>query len=122
MDKITKDIMGNSFMKLDNPEFDKMLMGKIYKESRKQKRWFTILSSTLLFIITDIFIFLLLKTFNISIFSADSSEHTAPYEFILGLKSILGAFLGNSVMQYSILAVIVLILFSRITSSGLKYT
>jgi len=67
VDKLTKDILENSMLKLTNPDFNNLLMNKIKSQSLKQSILHNVVLYFLTFISLDAIIFALLKLMHIRI-------------------------------------------------------
>ena len=68
IDKLTKDILKNSYMEVTDPDFNVTTMKKILRENHKQHVFENIILSFLVFVAVDTLIFLVLWLTGLNIF------------------------------------------------------
>ncbi len=67
-DKLTRDILRNSYLDLDDPEFGAATMKRIARATRRRRIFNEILLNLLVFVATDALIYLFLRATGMSVF------------------------------------------------------
>ncbi len=122
IDKITNDILDNSALELKNPDFNSIIMKEIISKNRKQILFYNSLLYILIFIIFDIFIFLLLKYFYLSITFYSSENSSFVYEIFTNIKTLANIILGNNIIQYSIISLFIILIFNKLSLLSFKHS
>jgi len=121
-DKITSDILCNSKLEIKNSDFNNIVMNKILLETRKPKIFYNGVLYLLIFLLLDTLIFVIFKLFNINIIIFSTETGSFVNDTIVNLCALKDLIFENSIIQYSIVALIVLKIFDKISSFGLKYS
>lgn len=117
-DKITKAILSNSSLELTNPEFDRIIMGKIIRE-RNKKVMLRTLSYFFVGIITlAVASFIILSNI---IFSNPNVTYTAGdlTKIILTIIQTIKEVLAKS--EYSVLSFIILLVIKKLVEVRIKH-
>lgn len=83
-DDFAKNLLSNSKLSIENPDFNKIVMQKIGKENRKKLLLHNLKYFSLAFVGIDILIIALLKIFNISITNIPEKFGNLSFDFMSG--------------------------------------
>lgn len=117
VDKITKDIISGSKLELTNPDFKKIIMGKVKIESRKQALFHNIKLYSMIFISIDTFIIVLLNLMDIRISDISFKINTLSR----GFEDINSIF-GQLIYIYFAVLFAVILIFNMISRTGYSYS
>ena len=121
IDKLSKDILQKSKLKISNPDFNNIIMEKIIAANRKVIILYNLLYYSAIFVSVDVLILIILKFFNISILKFKLSNISFSEEILSNLHQFVELFAGNSIIQYSVISLLIVLIFNKLSTTRLKY-
>lgn len=121
VDKLTKDILGNSKLELTNPDFNNLLMNKIKSESHKQSILHNIVLYFLTFLSLDAIIFALLKLMHIRITDI-VPKSTAFTQGIFSNIQNSPSNIGQFLLMYFLIMAIIIFGLNMVSSTRSRYS
>ena len=123
IDKLTKEILKNSYIEVTDPDFNITTMKKILHENHKQHVLENIFLSFLVFVAVDTLIFLVLWLSGLNIFELAVRLIGMPHEMVLHAEKLKDSIIENTFMKYIIVFIgsiiaIVMVIESKIKSLG----
>jgi Na+/proline symporter len=121
MDKLTKDILKNSYLEITNPDFNQTTMKRILHESRKQRILENFLLSFVVFVAVDALILLFLWLLGLNVFDVALRSGSISQELLLHIMKLKDAILHYGFMKYIFLLLILMAIVYGMTESKLNY-
>ena len=120
IDKLTKDILKNSYMEVTDPDFNVTTMKKILRENHKQHVFENIILSFLVFVAVDTLIFLVLWLTGLNIFELALRLIGMPHDIFLHAEKLKDSIIGNAFVKYIMLCIYGITVILMIIESKLK--
>ncbi|MGO9482371.1 MAG: hypothetical protein ACLP05_11410 [Candidatus Kryptoniota bacterium] len=120
IDKLTGDILKNSYLELPDPDFNAATMKKIVQFSRRRRVLNGILPYSFIFVSVDALIFLLLKLTGLNILDAADSVNYILTELLHHAGRLGGSVIGIGFIMYLASSLSGLILILTIIESKLN--
>jgi hypothetical protein len=120
IDRLTKDILKNSYLEVADPDFDKTIMKKVLRESRKQCILQNFLMCTLVFAFVDTIILFVIWFFRLDVFNIALWPGKISHELLLHIGKIRDSILQNGFTKYIVVWLIVIAIADLIIESKFK--
>jgi hypothetical protein len=104
IDKLTKEILKQSHLEINDPDFQKTIMKNILREHRKRRMLENIFLCILVFVAVDTLVFLGLWLTNMNIFDIAVRLVKMPHALFSQMEKVKNSILGNGLVKYVILS------------------
>ena len=121
IDQVSRDIIAKSKMTIITPDFNRLLMYKIYLERQKQDNSYQRAVYFLAFLFTDAIIYISLKLYNIPVYNLPTFVRNGLVEFFEILFKWSDTLFANEISLYTIILFAVLLILNKILTMDFKY-
>ena len=116
LNEITKSIISNSKLELQNPEFDRIVLNKVMLETQRHKTIYKVVLYAMFFLCFDALIFLLVNLSNLNSGPLSSESASFSNGLTLSMSFLKNFVLENSIIQFSITIILILIVIQSFVS------
>ena len=116
LDEITKEIISNSKLELQNPEFNRIVLNIILLENQRQKTIYKVVLYAIIFLSFDVLMFLLVNLSNFIAGPLTSESGSLSNGLTFNMIVLKNLVLENSIIQYSIIVIPILIVIQMLVS------
>ncbi|MBT3750016.1 MAG: hypothetical protein HN936_02795 [Bacteroidetes bacterium] len=116
LDEITKEIISNSKLELQNPEFNRIVLNIILLENQRQKTIYKVVLYAIIFLCFDVLMFLLVNLSNFIAGPLTSESGSLSNGLTLNMIVLKNLVLENNIIQYSIIVIPILIVIQKLVS------
>jgi hypothetical protein len=120
IDRLTKDILKNSYLEVTDTDFNGTTMKRVLRESRRQRILQNFLLCFLVFVAVDALILLVIWFLGLNVFDVALRSGNISQELLLHIEKLKDSILQNGYIEYIFLLLVIIAIADWMTESKLK--